>query len=326
MTEEQQANEGVDRCALYFESCGGGRRIHALHWRPAGPKVLPVRGIVQIAHGMVEHIGRYDDFARFLASRGYAVCGADHIGHGQSVASAQELGCMPENGAQIMVADVHTLRTIMTSRYPQGTPYFLFGHSMGSFVVRAYLARFGSGLSGAIVCGTGQQPVVASRLGGFLARRIGERKGYSHRSTFMENLAIGGYSKAIAGARTSSDWLNTDPAKVDEYLADTACGMVFSVGGYASLTDLTAEVASPACAAAVPAGLPVLFIAGEQDPVGDCGKGVRAAADAMAAHSRAVVETKLYPGMRHEILNEPEHMVVYEDVYGWLERNRGGEA
>lgn len=326
MTEDRRAKDAATCTPLNFTSSEGSQQIHALLWEPAGSAAGAPRGIVQIAHGMVEHIERYDDFARFLAANGYAVCGNDHIGHGQSAPSPERQGELPENGAQVMVADVHRLRRVMEQRYPAGTPYFLFGHSMGSFVVRAYLARYGRGLAGAIVCGTGQQPPAASRMGGFVARSIGRRRGFGYRSAFMENLAIGGYSKAIKDARTSFDWLNTDPAKVDEYIADPACGMMFSVGGYASLTDLTYEVASKECAAAVPVGLPVLFIAGAQDPVGGCGKGVRAAADAMERYSDAVVETKIYEGMRHEILNEPRHAQVYADVLEWLGRNGGGEA
>jgi alpha-beta hydrolase superfamily lysophospholipase len=137
---------------------------------------------------------------------------------------------------------------------------------------------------------------------------------------------MGGYAKAVENRRTDLDWLNTDPAAVDAYIADPACGAMFSVGGYASLTDLTAEVATDECAAAVPDGLPVLFIAGAEDPVGDCGKGVNAAADAMKKHSTARVSVVIYPGMRHEILNAPEHMKVYADILAWLHQVGDGGA
>ncbi len=325
MIEDQQSKDAVVCSTLRYDSSEGRQKIRVLHWQPVGEFAQAPLGIVQIAHGMVEHIARYDDFARFLAANGYVVCGSDHIGHGESVSSPDGRGALPENGANIMVTDLHTLRSIMTVKYPEGTPYFLFGHSMGSFVVRAYLARFGAGLSGAIICGTGQQPAIVSKFGGLVARNIGRRKGFDHRSPFMEGLAMGGYAKAVKGARTVFDWLNTDSGKVDEYIADPSCGMMFSVGGYASLTDLTGRVATKECAAAVPDGLPVLFIAGSLDPVGDFGKGVVAAAGDMEKYSDAIVETKIYDGMRHEILNEPRHGEVYADVFEWLERYRGGE-
>lgn len=321
MSVDQQAKDAVTCTTLHFDSSDGQTTIRALRWEPAGEAASAPAGIVQIAHGMVEHVERYDDFARYLAANGYVVCAADHIGHGESVSSPERRGELPENGAQVMVNDVHTLRAMTSRAYPADTPYFLFGHSMGSFIVRSYLARYGQGLAGAIICGTGQQPIALSKFAAALSRNIGRRKGFEYRSSFIDNLAMGGYGKAIKDARTPFDWLNTDPAKVDEYIADPACGMMFSVGGYASLTDLTAEVAGKACAAAVPDGLPVLFIAGAEDPVGDCGKGVRAAADAMANLSKARVTTKIYEGMRHEILNEPRHEEVYVDVLKWLVQN-----
>ena len=326
MIGDQAAKDAVQCIEFYFDSTDAQTKIHAMKWEPADEAAGKPRGIVQIAHGMVEHIERYDDFARFLAANGYVVCAADHIGHGQSVAAPEHRGELPENGARVMVADVHTLRVMMQLNYPEGTPYYLFGHSMGSFVARSYLAHFGQGLAGAIICGTGQQPIAASKFAAGLSRAIGRRRGFDYCSSLMENLAMGAYAKAIKDARTPFDWLNTDPAKVDEYIADPACGMRFSVGGYASLTDLTGEVATKKCAAMVPDGLPVLFIAGAQDPVGDCGKGVRAASQAMQENSTAQVETKIYEGMRHEILNEPRHMEVYADVLDWLERNGGREA
>lgn len=291
-----------------------------MKWELASQPDEAPKAIVQIIHGMEEHIGRYDDFARFLARRGFVVYGSSHIGHGKSAPSQDAISCLPENGAQVMVSDVHTLRMIANAENPEGLPYLMFGHSMGSFVLRSYLARYGRGLAGAVICGTGQQPVAASRFAAWLSRSIGRRKGFDHRSSLIDGLAVGSYSKAIPDARTKLDWLSTDSNVVDAYIADPACGVMFSVGGYASLTDLTAEVASDACAGSVPDGLPVLFIAGQQDPVGDMGKGVKAAADAMERCSKARVSVIMYEGMRHEILNEPNKMLVYADVADFFDR------
>ena len=317
MESLEQAKAAVVCEDVFYDSAWQGRRIHAQVWLPA-PGLAPC-GIVQLVHGMEEYIGRYDDFARFLCAQGFVVCGSDHIGHGQSVGSTDELSLLPVDGARMMIADVRSLQVRMQERFGAQLPYILFGHSMGSFVARAFLARFGSSLDGAIICGTGEVPVAASRAGGWLARRMAASEGPDAKSAFINSLADGAYGKKIKDARTSLDWLNTDPAQVDAYIADPLCGVMFSVGGYASLMDLTAEVASAQCAGAVPDGLPVLFIAGEQDPVGDFGTGVKAAADAMRQHSKARVETILYPGMRHEILNEPEHLQVYLDVLAFLQ-------
>lgn len=323
---QQKSNEEVVCSEFFFDSNWKGNRIHAMKWEcPSSQEQMP-SGIVQIVHGMEEHIERYDAFARFLANQGFVVVGADHIGHGKSVSSFEKMSCLPENGAQIMISDVHALRSMIASTYSSEIPYFLFGHSMGSFVLRCYLARYGRGLSGAVICGTGQQPIVVSRLGGWLSRRIGRRKGFDAKSSLIDGLAMGSYSKAVQHARTSFDWLSTDPHVVDAYIEDPACGVMFSVGGYASLTDLAAEAVTKACASAVPSNLPVFFIAGSLDPVGDMGKGVKRAADAMKKHSRAKVATKIYEGMRHEILNEPQHEVVFSDIADFLNRQMGSDV
>lgn len=302
---------------FYFTSTDGKTRIHALRWLPAGEP----RAVVQIAHGMVEHIERYDDFARTLAACGYLVCGNDHIGHGQSAPSVDRIGCLPVNGADIMVGDVHKLREMTTEQVGSQVPYFLFGHSMGSFIVRAYLAEYATNLQGAVISGTGQQPLAVSRAGRALAKLIAAVRGADYKSKLLDGMAMGGYAKKIPNARTSFDWLNTDPAAVDAYIADPACGQMFSAGGYVSLLTLTERIALPEYPGKVEDGVHVLFIAGGQDPVGDCGRGVDAAASALEEGGRADVDVKLYPGMRHEILNEPAHEEVYADVLEWLAKH-----
>lgn len=315
MSSTEELKRAVVCRHVEYDSADGRSVASARIWESA----TPPKALVQIVHGMAEHIGRYDDFARFLASNGYTVCGNDHIGHGHTAESAEHLSQLPVDGAQVMVDDVHSLRRIVQRQVGSDVPYIIFGHSMGSFIARVYLAHHAEGLSGAVLCGTGQPPVAASRLGRLLARSKARRNGADATSTFINSLADGAYSKKIKDARTPVDWINTDPAKVDEYWADPLCGTMFSVGGYASLMDLTAEAASKKCAAAVPESLPVLFIAGEQDPVGDFGKGVQAAAQSMGKLSKARVQCILYPGMRHEILNEPDSQRVYDDVLAWLD-------
>lgn len=313
----------VTAAPIGFLSCDGRSQIRGLVWeqdRPASARTLAPRGIVQIVHGMSEYVGRYDEFARFLAERGFVVCGTDHVGHGKSAPCPEKLGCLPaDGGKEVLVEDVHQLRQTVAARYARQVPYIMFGHSMGSFVVRAYLARHGEGLAAAVVCGTGQQPLALSKAGRFLARRIAAAKGEDHKSAFLDGLGAGAFAKKVPDARTPFDWISTDPAVVDAYIADDQCGVMFSAGGYATLTDLTAEAVAPSCAARVPRDLPVLFVAGDQDPVGECGKGVRAAAEQMRRGGVADVSVRLYEGMRHEILNEPGRLQVYTDVAQWIE-------
>ena len=292
-------------------------------WEPAGEP----RAIMQIAHGMSEYIDRYSDFARWLASHGILVCGADHYAHGVNVNNPENWGVLPrDTGTDILVENFHLMRLSMEETYGTKLPYFVFGHSMGSFVVRAYIARHGQGLNGAVICGTGHNPKAVCDFGGFLARRIAKSKGDDYRSTFLNGLADGAYAKAIPNARTPFDWLNTDPEKVDEYIADPACGFMFSAGGYAALMGLTSEVADKKKIANIAKDLPVYFIAGDGDPVGNMGKGVTAVYGMFKAAGIQDVDCKIYQGMRHEILNEPGHLEVYEDVLAWLNAHMLREA
>ena len=299
---------------IQFASADGRSVVDARLWMPSN--AAPA-AIVQLVHGMAEHIDRYADFARFLTEAGIGVCAENHIGHGATAPTAEELGHMPPDGKRILIADVHALRTSVQETYA-GVPYFLFGHSMGSFITRAYLARHGEGLAGAVVCGTGNQPLALSKAGHALAMLLCRLKGADYRSPLLDSMGAGGFARAIENPRTPLDWISVDPAVVDAYLADEMCGQMFSVGAYATLTSLTGEVVTLECARRVPPQLPLLFIAGAQDPVGDCGKGVKAAADLARKAGSRDVRLTLYEGMRHEILNEPEKARVYQDVLAWL--------
>lgn len=321
----------VAREEASFPSADGISTIHARWWLPArlgraaqradaAGNQFP-RAVVQLVHGMAEHIGRYDRFAAFLAEAGFAVCGHDHIGHGKSASSPDDWGCLPpKTGADVMVEDAHRMRQLASERFP-GVPHVIFGHSMGSFVVRSYVARHGEGLAGAVVCGTGNQALLLSRSGNLLANLLCTLRGPRFVSGLLHNMAVGAYGKAVKDARTTDDWICTDPAVVDAYAADSACGYRFSAGGYAALTSLTAEVVTAACAARVPKELPMLFIAGAEDPVGDFGRGVEAAAGFAKSAGVADVTTILYEGMRHEVLNERGRERVWADVVEWMEKH-----
>lgn len=329
MTQKSDTNNSCK--TISFPSADEVSNIRALVWWPstcdpnaagaaAAKQEKQLRGIIQIVHGMVEHVERYDGFARFLTEHGFIVCAGDHIGHGKSVAKDANLGVLPTNGKDIMIADVHQLRQYVQKSCPAGLPYGIFGHSMGSFVTRAYIARHGEGIAAAVLCGTGQQPRLVSKAGNAIARSVAKVRGHHYRSKTIDKIGVGAYAKAVPDARTPVDWISANPEVVNAYLADPLCGATFSVGGYASLTSLTDEVASAACAAAVPKGLPCLFVSGAEDPVGANGKGVRAAATQLQKAGVKTVEVKLYKGMRHEILNEQGKAQVYEDVRAWFER------
>ena len=303
---------------LGYMSNDGSTQIRALMWQPDNVKVVP-RGIVQIVHGMAEHIERYAEFAAYLVDLGYVVCAEDHVGHGKSVSSPDQLGHIPlDGGADILIEDVHSLRQLVASRFSSVTPYIMFGHSMGSFITRVYISRYGSGLAAAVICGTGQQASALSWLGNRVSRIIASLKGETYRSAFVDGLGAGGFGKKIADARTPLDWLSTDPAVVDAYIADPECGQMFTVGAYAALTSLTA--------AAAPHDLTLLFIAGSDDPVGECGKAVMAAAEQYRKAGMDSVDCVLYEGMRHEILNEPGRARVFEETARWMDSKTAAKA
>ena len=278
-----------------------------------------LKGIVQIIHGMSEYIDRYDDLAGYLVGRGFVVCAEDHIGHGKTAVDAGEYGHMPVwDGKEILLSDVHTLRQMVSELYPD-VPYVIYGHSMGSFISRAYIAREGEGLAACVLSGTGNVPAALSKAGRTMARVLAVERGEKHRSSFIDNMGAGAYGKQIENARTALDWLSTDEAVVDAYIEDDLCGFMFTVGGYSTLLDLTAEVVTPECAAKVPKDLPIFLVAGDGDPVGEMGKGVRAAAQLLRDAGVARVDEKIYEGMRHEIHNEIGHEQVYDDVASWIE-------
>lgn len=310
--------EDITRESLSFASADGTSTVAAFAWHPAGTPV----GIVQITHGMAEHVLRYDEFARFLAAHGYLVVGHDQIGHG-ATAAPERRGCLPaKTGKDLLLADVDKLREIAHGLAPTGTLHFLFGHSLGSYITRCYVARRGEGLAGAVICGTGTVPVGTSKAGNAVARLICRVRGEDYQSKLLDNMGVGAYAKQIENAETNLDWLSFNRENVRRYQADELCGFMFSAGGYATVTSLTAEACDVATAAKVPAGLPLLFVAGEGDPVGSMGEGVRAAVQLAKTAGSNDVSCIIYQGMRHEILNEDGRGQVMQDILDWLEDKR----
>ena len=333
------AATSLDPIDFTFDSADGESAVHAVLWLPASLRedraqgagkslgTFRPRAVVQLIHGMAEHIGRYDDFARCLARAGYLVCGHDHVGHGDTAPTAAHRGRMhPVHGGDALVADVQSLRLLVSQQVAAEVPYFMFGHSMGSLVLRNYLPRFGKGLAGAVLCGTANQPEVVAAAGNVLARAIVKVRGADYKSKLLHSLADGAYSHQVKDARTPFDWLSRDPAVVDAFIADERAGFIFSAGAYATLTELAARANSPAAYRATPHEVPLLFVAGDADPVGDCGRGVARAAESMERAGGEDVTLKLFPAMRHEILNEIGKEEVYDFVLEWINAHNQGRA
>lgn len=312
------------RSTFTFTSSDRTSTIRAYAWwpdgvDPAGTEQVSPRGAVQLVHGMAEHITRYDAFARVLADEGFVVCGHDQIGHGES-SDPSRYGCIPSHGGEdLLLNDIGTVRELVSDRLAPGTPYFLFGHSFGSFLARAYISRCASGLAGAVICGTGFVDPAASAAGNAVARLCCRLRGDDAKVRLLHAMADGAYANAIPAAKTNFDWLSHNEENVRAYIMDPACGFMFSAGGYATLTALTAETCSKPCVERTPHDLPLLFVAGAEDPVGDEGEGVRKAYQMYQDAGFTDVTLQLYAGMRHEILNEDGRKAVYHDIIDWLE-------
>jgi len=294
-------------------SAGEGTALHVSAWVPEAP-----RAAIQIAHGMAEHGRRYADFAGAMAREGIAVYVADHAGHGKTVASDKYGFFYAQNGWRQAVDDMHAVRASVTERHP-GVPLVLLGHSMGSLMARSYITRYGEGLSGVILSGTGG-PNPLLPVGKLLAAVEKRRLPAYQPSQLINKLVFGAYSKPFAPTRTPFDWLSRDAAQVDAYMADPACGFAFTATGYQDVFAGLSEIQAKGWAARVPADLPVLIISGERDPVGGMGKGVRWVEKALRDAGVGDVTCTLYPEARHELLNETNRDEVYADLLDWVSR------
>lgn len=297
---------------FYLASNGAGR-IHCGLWLPEGQP----RAVVQIIHGIAEHIGRYDHFARFLTERGFAVCADDHMGHGLSVESGGVFGYF-SGGWMAAVRDERSLFEEMKKRFPAVT-IFMLGHSMGSFLLRTYLYTYPGELTGAIISGTGWQPELALSAGLALCRLEQLRIGETGRSKLLKELMFGAYNKKFSPNRTPNDWICSDEAVVDAYTEDALCGFDATVGLTRDMLTGISMNQKKENLAKMDKTLPVLFVSGMQDPVGAMGEGVLRTIDAFKRAGLTNVTIRLYPEGRHEMLNETNRTEVYADVLSWLE-------
>ena len=290
-----------------------GRTLHAFRCVPEGP----VRAVVQLSHGMVEFIDRYKPLAEYLAAQGILVTGHDHLGHGASIRTKADYGYFAQpDGNRAVLDDLHAVTEQTKALYP-GVPYFLLGHSMGSFYARQYLCEWGDELDGAILLGTGYQPKARVATARALCRVLAVFFGWQHRSKLVANLSFAGYNKGLEG-RTPQDWLNRDAAEVDTYRADERCMFTFTLNAYYSMFTGILRLYDPAFLGQMPKDLPLLFLAGDADPVGEQGRGVRRAIDSLRAVGVQNIQQKLYPGARHELLMELNRQEVMGDIAHWL--------
>lgn len=299
---------------FYYDSSTGKNQIHALKCTPEGE----VRAVVQIAHGIAEHIDRYRDFMAYLADHGFAVVGDDHLGHGKTITSEKDKGVFcPEDGWNCVVKDLVRLHDIVAAQYP-GVKYVMFGHSMGSFLVRTYIVDYPGKYDMAIISGTGHQGKLIVGVGNMMAKRTIKKKGYDSDGTKLNDLSMGGYLKRIESPRTPCDWLSRDTLQVDQYMADELCGFTARAGLYGDMLKGVKYVTDMANISKMDPDKPIYFMSGSEDPVGDYGKGVKKAYECFRKAGVRDVSIRLYDGGRHEMLNETNRDEVYQDILDWL--------
>lgn len=294
-------------CERFTFSSTAGPKLDARLWKPDGQP----RAVVQFVHGMAEHIDRYDQAARALNAAGIAVVGHTHLGHGPRAVRRGHFA--DKQGWQHLIDDVHRLRGIAQAQYP-GVPYFLLGHSMGSFVVRCYLQEHAQGLHGAMLSGTGHydKPLVtAALMAANLVCLFGGRK---KPSPLMDRLAFASSNKPFAPNRTNFDWLSRVDAEVDKYIADEHCGFLFTGSGYRDLFRGLRRLTDLEALRRIPADLPMLLFSGDRDPIGGMGLGVEKVAGELRGAGVKHVEVRLYPDGRHEMFNEVNRQEVCRDV------------
>ena len=292
--------------------------LYVATWTPETAKMpggKPVC-IVQLVHGMSEYVDRYADFAEYLNRSGILVTGEDHIGHGHS-AKPEDYGYFAhENGWKRLVDDIELLHRQTAAAWPD-VPYVVMGHSMGSFLTRAYLAMYGKDIDGAVIMGTAGTNK-AMGAGVALTKCLRFFKGERARSPLVTAMAFGSYCSRIPNKKTPNDWLSRDEELVAAYVADPMCGFTFTLGGYLDLFGVLGYVNDPKWYGMVKKDLPMLVTAGKEDPVGAYGAGPEEVYNKLLAAGCSAVSLTLYEDMRHEILNEIGKDIVMADVRDFI--------
>ena len=291
----------------------GGEKLHCIEWVPESD----IKAVLQIAHGMVEYIDRYDGFAKYLCGLGIAVVGHDHPGHGLTAQSKDDLGYIRKEGSAHLVDCTYRVTEYIKEKFSD-IPNFLMGHSMGSFVVRRYITSKSCDISGAVVMGTGMPPRIALLLGKLLAKLICAVKGGKSPSKLLTNISFAGYNSRFPKEEGVHAWISSDRNVVRKYDKDPFCSYTFCAGGFLALYETLLFLSEKRDFEAIRKDLPILVNAGGDDPVGEYGKAPRKVSEDFKVLGISDVTLSLYAGGRHEILNEKNKEKVYEDISNWI--------
>jgi len=307
------------RSEFSFPSVDGIHQVHAVQWLPEDGQP---KAVLQILHGISEHIGRYDTFARFLTAHGYAVIGSDHLGHGKTATGREEFGYLSDQGGCFqLLKDARTMRLKGEQLFP-GLPYYLFGHSMGSYLARGYLMDYPGTVDGCLLTGTGHETARIIALGNAFCPFLRKLKGGNLENSILNFFSAGMYNAHFKPVRTNVDWFTRDTAELDAYLNDPLCHFMPTIAMFCDIFEGLAYLSDPANLKRMCSDTPVFLFSGENDPVGHMGKAVKWVYDMLKRYGVKEVTLKLYPEARHELLHELNRGEVYNDVLDWLETHR----
>lgn len=294
-----------------YRSADGVHDIYACECLPEGE----IKAMIQVAHGVSEHFGRYSGLCEYMTSHGIAVCGNDHLGHGKTSPKEERGFFADHDGWDLVCRDIAKLAEIEKEKHP-GIKYFLLGHSMGSFASRTVFMRNMISADGYIFSGTGQISALLAKGGIFMAKRAQKKHANKYEpDEGINKLAFGSYSKPFE-QRTLYDWITSDPKEVDIYMQDPDCGFAVSPGLFIDMISGMDYIRRGKNYATAPKDAPVLLVSGKSDPVGNMGKAVVKVYKAMKkAGINATL--KLYEG-RHELFHEPVREEVFAEIESFV--------
>ena len=298
--------------------------LHHTFFEPSNSDTA-INATLLIVHGMAEHSGRYAEFAQFLADHGIAVATYDQLGHGKTVKSAKDLGFFGhEHPVQSLLKDVIVMAESLKARHPT-VPHFVMGHSMGSFIVRNVLKHHARNFSGAILIGTADtNPLTKVLLPvNKLLAKVAPKKPNTLIANTMNKVLNSKLNNRISSSPFA--WLSEDAAAVEAYEADPLNGFAFTNNGFMTLFTLMEAGLQKNWAMTITRSFPMLLISGENDPIGDMGRGIRKIANRLDKQHFEHVSVQLYPHMRHEPLHEQSKEQVYQDILDWIDSNTAGE-
>lgn len=303
---------------FYYLSADNKTQIHAVEWKPE----KEIIGVIQIAHGVTEHILRYEQFAKFFTQKGFVVVGNDHLGHGTSIAkNSKPMYFGPKNSWNFVVQDIETCRKMTKEKYSD-IPYVLLGFSLGSFLVRTYLIDYAKEpIDASIIMGTGYIPNFKIAIAKMIANNEAKKVGEENTSPVIKSLTFETYNKLFKPNRTECDWLCSNEKAIDEYLADPLRGKNYSAGLFIELLSGMQYTSNLKNIKKMNKKIPIFLLSGDKDPVGEFGKGVIKTFDILRKAGIENVDIKLYKDLRHDILHEENRNNIYADIYNWLEKN-----